>query len=92
MISLSKKESLQKLTVPFGSMDWGPRKYVGKAWFQTGTFFSPNGICLVVMQATNVTIRTIATGQEYVLEVAKPMTPRSVSLRCSKLLKELKTQ
>jgi len=72
-------------------MDWGPRTLSGRTLLQTGTFFSPNGICLVVMQATSVSIRTIAAGKEYVLDITKPMTPRSVSLRCSKLLRELKT-
>lgn len=75
-----------------GRTDWAPRQKQGKSWFQLGTFTSPNGICLIHMEATFTQIKTVAEGKQYLYQINKPLTPRSVSLRCGKLLKKLQSE
>ncbi|WP_428666250.1 hypothetical protein [Runella sp.] len=85
-------DQLQTRDLNGGHTDWEPRQKQGKSWFQQGTFTSPNGMCLIHMEATFTQIKTVAEGKQYLYEIYKPLTPRSVSLRCGKLLKKLNSR
>lgn len=82
-------DQLRSWDLNSGRTDWAPRQKQGKSWIQLGTFTSPKGMCLIHMEATFTQIKTVAEGKQYLYRINKPLTPRSVSLRCGKLLKKL---
>lgn len=83
------KTELKSWPLHAGRTEWNTRRNVGKSWCQTGIFVSQRGICTILTGPKQTVISTAVGGREYKMVVEGPLTPRGVSVRCSKLLKML---
>jgi hypothetical protein len=86
---MNKTEQINTFPQKAGYTDWQLVRRTGKEWYQKGVFLSPNGICLIHLEAMYARIETVVGGIRYEVNINRNITPRGASMKCSRLLKKL---